>query len=235
MGFSAGCYPNFDFTIPVRVKQVRCRVDPILNAEGLVGDSGCSLTDSMRDGADGHAHHNEQVEAPMDESSEPSSGASRPHAQPQQEEKEEQEECEDKPEFSAPQMKYVMRLTLEQCCEQMKCDIDIDGLLAHMAEVAPILQSEADELIASKSETRWVINSLCEQVAKANCLGDSDRGNMALVAHEAAESSMRETTRSNASQKHGSTVKSCGQASTRLRTDPGFGRGPSRTPKKKRS
>ena len=231
MGFSAGCYQSMGFNLSsTETGAVSC-VDPILIAEGLVEDSGCLHTDSKLDGADGHAHQKEQVEEPPQvphEGAEPSPEEPSPHAQHQ-----EAEGCEDEPEFSAPQTKHIISHTLEQCCERMMYDIDIDGLLAQLADKVPILQSDVDDLIASKSEMRVVINSLCENVAKAKSLGELDRGQMAIVVEEVAESSMRETSRSNSVRKPGATKKPSGQATAPLRKDPGFGRGPSRTPKKK--
>ena len=179
-----------------------------------------------------HVHQPEQDEEPTQlphEGAEFSPEEPSPQAQHQQ-----VEVCEDEPEFSAPQMKYIIRHTLEQCCERMTYDIDIDGLLALLAEKVPILQSDVDDLIASRSDMRVVINSLCENVAKATSLGESDRGQMAMVVEEVAESSMREKSSSNSVRKPGATKKLSGHSTAALRKDPGFGRGPSRTAKKNR-
>jgi len=64
-GFSAHCYQNIGFSPSATPSgEVSC-VDPILIAESPVEDSGCFLSDSRLDGADGHAHQKQQGEEHM--------------------------------------------------------------------------------------------------------------------------------------------------------------------------
>ena len=140
-------------------------MDPILIAEGVAEDSGCFLTDLRLDGADGHAHQKEQADPPVEvpkEDAESSPEVPPPHSQCQPD-----DAGEGQAEFSAPQVNYIIRHTLEQCCERLVLDIDIDDVLAVLAENVPILLSELEDLIASKSEVLMTVNSLCENAVES--------------------------------------------------------------------
>ena len=141
---------------------------------------------------------------------------------------------EDLPEFTPEQIHNIIRITVDACVEKFELGLDAPDFAWTLFDRIPSQQHDGDEVVASRSQMRVVIRSTMECAVHAQ---SCEKDHVHLTGTQQA--TITEIVLDKQCRDRGRNSQKCqvvASSSTRstLRQEPGFGRGPHRTAKKKR-